>query len=145
MSETSFEDLNTNLVDTSAFKSPEFNSQYTGAAKAGIIRGAYHFARPDVSSGAEQAKYFLANGGWYRLCGPFIFNSILSGGWSGDGITLPGALDIECEDVPCVMLTPLKVDLLDNPYGKKCYGLSASAMVSWIQDFSDTYHSATKR
>ncbi|KIM66502.1 glycoside hydrolase family 25 protein [Scleroderma citrinum Foug A] len=128
MSESSFEDLNTNLVDTSAFKSPEFNSQYTGAAKAGIIRGAYHFARPDVSSGAEQAKYFLANGGWYRLCGPFIFNSILSGGWSGDGITLPGALDIEY-----------------NPYGKKCYGLSASAMVSWIQDFSDTYHSATKR
>ncbi|KIM62456.1 glycoside hydrolase family 25 protein [Scleroderma citrinum Foug A] len=100
-----FEHRNTNVMDTPAYKSPEFNSQYTGATNAGIIRGAYHFARPDISNGAEQAKYFAANGG----------------GWSGDGITLPGALDIECE---C----------------DSCYDLSASEMVSWIQDFSDTYH-----
>jgi len=106
-----FEDPNTSLVDTSAYKSPEFNSQYTGATKVGIIRGAYHFARPDVSSGAVQARYFLANGGWYQLYGPFILNCILSGGWSGDGITLPGALDIECEYVLCVILTSLQVDL----------------------------------
>ena len=31
----------------------------------------------------------------------------------------------------------------DNPSGAECYGLSASAMVSWIKDFSDTYHSST--
>ncbi|PSR70738.1 hypothetical protein PHLCEN_2v13358 [Hermanssonia centrifuga] len=47
-------------------------------------------------------------------------------GWSGDGITLPGALDIEY-----------------NPSGAECYGLSASSMVSWIKDFSTTYHSTT--
>ncbi|KAI0760064.1 glycoside hydrolase superfamily [Fomes fomentarius] len=31
----------------------------------------------------------------------------------------------------------------DNPSGAECYGLSASAMVSWIKDFSNTYHAAT--
>lgn len=31
----------------------------------------------------------------------------------------------------------------DNPSGAECYGLSASAMVSWIEDFSNTYHAAT--
>ncbi|KAI0367680.1 glycoside hydrolase family 25 protein [Pilatotrama ljubarskyi] len=87
-----------------------FSSHYEGATNAGLIRGAYHFAHPDSSSGATQAKYFLAHGG----------------GWSSDGITLPGALDIEY-----------------NPNGAECYGLSASAMVSWIKDFSNTYHSQT--
>ena len=63
-----FEIPNANsIMYTSAYKSPEFSSQYTGATKVGLIRGAYHFARPDVSSGATQAKYFLANGGRYRF------------------------------------------------------------------------------
>ncbi|KIJ20627.1 glycoside hydrolase family 25 protein [Paxillus involutus ATCC 200175] len=92
--------------------SPTFDSQYVGATKAGLIRGGYHSARPNVSSGATQAKYFIAHGG----------------GWSGDGITLPGALDIDY-----------------NPTGPKCYSLSASAMVSWIKDFSNTYKAATGR
>ncbi len=64
-----------------AYVSPEFSPQYEGATSAGLIRGAYHFAHPDESTGTAQASYFLANGG----------------GWSDDGITLPGALDIECK------------------------------------------------
>ncbi|EMD40164.1 glycoside hydrolase family 25 protein [Gelatoporia subvermispora B] len=91
------------------FIDPDFSSHYEGATNAGLIRGGYHFAHPDESSGATQANYFIAHGG----------------GWSGDGITLPGALDIEY-----------------NPDGAECYGLSASAMVSWIKDFSDTYHTS---
>ncbi|KAG2174532.1 hypothetical protein INT44_006795 [Umbelopsis vinacea] len=89
-----------------------FSQQYTGASNAGLIRGSYHFAQPASSSGAAQAKYFIAHGG----------------GWSADGKTLPGALDIEY-----------------NPSGATCYGLSQSAMVSWIKDFSDTYHTSTGR
>ncbi|KAG1753794.1 glycoside hydrolase family 25 protein [Suillus paluster] len=77
-----------------------------------LFRGGYHFARPDSSTGAAQASYFLKHGG----------------GWSADGITLPGALDIEY-----------------NPSGSECYGLSASSMVSWIKSFSDAYHSSTTR
>jgi GH25 family lysozyme M1 (1,4-beta-N-acetylmuramidase) len=84
-----------------------FAQQYNGSYNVGMIRGAYHFARPDVSSGATQADYFIAHGG----------------GWSGDGKTLPGALDIEW-----------------NPYGADCYGLSASGMASWISSFNMEYH-----
>ncbi|SFW81310.1 GH25 family lysozyme [Amycolatopsis australiensis] len=66
-------------TEGTGFVNPQFAGQYDGAHAAGIIRGAYHFARPDVSGGAEQAEYFIANGG----------------GWRADGTTLPGALDIE--------------------------------------------------
>ncbi|KAF9448789.1 glycoside hydrolase family 25 protein, partial [Macrolepiota fuliginosa MF-IS2] len=99
-------------TEGTSYKSSTFSSQYTGATKAGLIRGAYHFARPSSSSGAAQAKYFLAHGG----------------GWSADGITLPGVLDIEY-----------------GPSGHTCYDKSHSAMVSWIKDFSNTYHAHTKR
>ncbi|KAI6042039.1 glycoside hydrolase family 25 protein [Pisolithus marmoratus] len=99
-------------TEGTSYISPSFNSQYIGATKAGLIRGGYHFARPDKSDGATQARFFLAHGG----------------GWSPDGITLPGALDIEY-----------------NPYGVKCYGLTPSEMVTWIKDFSNTYKAATGR
>ncbi|RPD55963.1 glycoside hydrolase family 25 protein [Lentinus tigrinus ALCF2SS1-7] len=97
-------------TEGTTYQDPNFSANYVGATNAGLIRGGYHFAHPDSSSGATQANYFLAHGG----------------GWSSDGITLPGALDIEY-----------------NPSGAECYGLSASAMVSWIKDFSNTYHSKT--
>lgn len=99
-------------TEGTTYTNPEFSSQYVGATNIGIIRGGYHFARPDVSSGATQANFFLAHGG----------------GWSADGRTLPGALDIEY-----------------NPYGATCFGLSAASMVNWIRDFSNTYHAATTR
>ncbi|KAH7926422.1 glycoside hydrolase family 25 protein [Leucogyrophana mollusca] len=99
-------------TEGTSYVSSQFDTQYTGATDAGLIRGAYHFAHPDESSGATQASYFLANGG----------------GWSADGITLPGALDIEY-----------------NPDGDECYGLSATDMVSWVSDFSSTYESSTGR
>jgi len=66
-------------TEGTGFVNPQYGQQYNGAHDAGLIRGAYHFARPDVSGGAEQADYFIANGG----------------GWRRDGTTLPGALDIE--------------------------------------------------
>jgi GH25 family lysozyme M1 (1,4-beta-N-acetylmuramidase) len=71
-----------------------------------VIRGAYHFAVPSNSSGTAQADYFIAHGG----------------GWSADGKTLPGALDIEY-----------------NPYGKACYGLTTTQMVNWIKNFVTEY------
>ena len=89
------------------YTNPDFAQQYNGSYNAGIIRGSYHFATPNTTSGATQADYFIAHGG----------------GWSKDGKTLPGMLDIEW-----------------NPYGADCYGLSASAMVSWILSFSNEYH-----
>ena len=96
-------------TEGTSYTNPYFAQQYNGSYNVGMIRGAYHFARPNVSGGVTQADYFVGHGG----------------GWSGDGKTLPGALDIEW-----------------NPYsGGTCYGLSQSGMASWIRAFSNEYHS----
>nr|WP_179725128.1 lysozyme [Saccharopolyspora hordei] len=99
-------------TEGTGFRNPHFDQQYRGSHAVGMVRGAYHFALPDRSSGAEQAHFFVDNGG----------------GWSKDGTTLPGALDIEY-----------------NPYGDGCYGLDPVAMSRWIADFSNTYHARTGR
>ncbi len=94
------------------YDSTYFSQQYDGSYANGLIRGAYHFAIPDNSSGAAQADYFVAHGG----------------GWSADGRTLPGTLDIEY-----------------NPYGAECYGLTTSQIVSWIASFGNEYRLLTGR
>jgi GH25 family lysozyme M1 (1,4-beta-N-acetylmuramidase) len=96
----------TKATEGTGYTNPYFAQQYNGSYNQGFVRGAYHFALPNNSSGATQANYFSNNGG----------------GWSGDGRTLPGALDMEY-----------------NPYGATCYGLSKASMTAWIKDFSDTY------
>ncbi|MEU2206466.1 lysozyme [Streptomyces hygroscopicus] len=99
-------------TEGTSYINPYFAQQYNGSYNVGMIRGAYHFALPGNSTGAAQANYFVDHGG----------------GWSKDGKTLPGALDMEY-----------------NPYGATCYGLSTSAMVNWIKDFSNTYKARTGR
>ncbi len=102
----------TKATEGTYYTNPSFTQQYNGSYNVGMIRGSYHFATPDTTSGATQASYFVAHGG----------------GWSKDGKTLPGVLDIEW-----------------NPYGADCYGKTASQMVSWIADFLNTYKSRTGR
>ncbi|KAK4496308.1 hypothetical protein PRZ48_012288 [Zasmidium cellare] len=87
-------------TEGTTYKDPSFSSHYTGATNAGFIRGGYHFAS-GTGDGSQEANYFLANGG----------------GWSNDGRTLPGMLDLEGD---CIS-------------------------VSWIQTFSNTYHAKTGR
>jgi GH25 family lysozyme M1 (1,4-beta-N-acetylmuramidase) len=99
-------------TEGTGYQNPYFSQQYGGSYDVGMIRGAYHFATPDTSTGAAQADYFAAHGG----------------GWSADGKTLPGVLDIEF-----------------NPYGAECYGLSQSQMVSWIGSFATEYRAQTGR
>ncbi|MEO6084954.1 MAG: lysozyme [Umezawaea sp.] len=94
------------------YKNPKFGQQYNGSYDIGMIRGAYHFALPDRSGGAEQADFFVDNGG----------------GWSADGKTLPGAMDMEY-----------------NPYGDTCYGLDQAAMTQWVLDFSNRVVARTQR
>ncbi|SNX64012.1 GH25 family lyzozyme M1 (1,4-beta-N-acetylmuramidase) [Streptomyces sp. TLI_55] len=94
------------------YTNPYFAQQYNGSYNVGMIRGAYHFATPDTTGGATQADYFVDHGG----------------GWSKDGRTLPGALDIEW-----------------NPYGDSCYGKTQSGMVTWIRDFLNRYKARTGR
>ncbi|HZE39498.1 MAG TPA: lysozyme [Stackebrandtia sp.] len=66
-------------TEGTGYISGSFGDQYVGSYNAGLIRGAYHFALPDASSGADQANYFADHGG----------------AWSKDDHTLPGSLDIE--------------------------------------------------
>ncbi|MEV4093907.1 GH25 family lysozyme [Streptosporangium saharense] len=99
------------------FRNPLFAAQAGGAAGAGLFRGAYHFAQPHESGGTEQADFFVDNGG----------------GWSADGRTLPGVLDIE-----------------DNPYANRngldnCYGLDQERTVAWLKDFTARYRERTGR
>jgi GH25 family lysozyme M1 (1,4-beta-N-acetylmuramidase) len=61
------------------YTSSQFSEQYNDSSAAGLLRGAYHFATPNTSSGSAQANFFISNGG----------------GWSPDGRTLPPMLDIE--------------------------------------------------
>ncbi|MFC7326950.1 GH25 family lysozyme [Marinactinospora rubrisoli] len=77
------------------YRDPNFNANYVNAYNAGIIRGAYHFAEPNRSSGADQANYFAGNGG----------------AWSADGRTLPGALDLEdtAGQPHCYGMTPAQI------------------------------------
>ncbi|OIK01787.1 hydrolase [Streptomyces sp. MUSC 14] len=66
-------------TEATSYRNPYFAEQYNGSRAAGLVRGAYHFALPDSSSGTAQARYFVRHGG----------------GWQADGWTLPPALDIE--------------------------------------------------
>ncbi|WP_418909158.1 cell wall-binding repeat-containing protein [Glutamicibacter endophyticus] len=103
------------------YKDPNFTQNYTGAAAAGLLRGAYHFALPAHSSGAAQAKEFLANGG----------------NWSADGKTLPPLLDIEWN--------PYSATSYPQGRGDVCYGMTPAQLVTWIKDFGSTIKSATGR
>jgi len=94
------------------YTNPYFAQQYNGSYNAGMIRASYHFARPDTTTGAAQADYFVNHGG----------------GWSKDGKTLPGVVDLEY-----------------NPYGSTCYGLTHAQMAAWITSFSNQYHKRTTR
>jgi GH25 family lysozyme M1 (1,4-beta-N-acetylmuramidase) len=97
-------------TEGTSYTNPYFKNQYGGAAKAGMIRGAYHFANPAGKAGYKQARYFVKHGG----------------GWSADGKTLPGVLDIEY-----------------NPYGSTCYGVSKKKTVSWVSSFTREYKKLT--
>lgn len=102
-------------TEATSYINPYYSQQYNGSRNVGMYRGAYHFAIPSVSSGAAQANYFVNNGG----------------GWTADGRTLPPLLDIEY-----------------NPYsalGNTCYDMSASQMVAWIREFSNTIKARTGR
>ena len=92
--------------------SPTYAAQRSGALGVGMLVGGYHYARPAASSGAAQARHFLTYGG----------------GWTSDGRTLPGALDLEAATT-----------------GDPCYGLNPSQLVRWVRDFSDTYRATTGR
>lgn len=103
---------------------PLFSDHYTGATDAGFIRGGYHFAHGDESA-TDQADFFAENGG----------------GWTDDGITLPGKMltggTLGEFETYADYSTYLGLGMLDLE--------GDCASVEWIQEFSDEYHSQTGR
>jgi uncharacterized protein with LGFP repeats len=104
------------------YGSPTFSSQYEGSKNAGMLRGAYHFAIPNWSSGADQARYFVQNGG----------------GWSPDGYTLPPVLDFEFN--PYAGRTIGGFD-----FGNTCYDMSPGQLTAWVAEFGSTVRALTGR
>ena len=49
-------------TEGTGYTNPYFAQQYNGSYNVGMIRGAYHFARPNISSGTTQADYFANHG-----------------------------------------------------------------------------------
>ncbi|TAP45614.1 GH25 family lysozyme [Arthrobacter sp. S39] len=104
------------------YTNPLYGSQYQGARNVGMIRGAYHFAIPNWSSGADQARYFVDSGG----------------GWTPDGHTLPPVLDFE--------FNPYEGRTIGGFYfGNTCYGMSPSQLTAWVKDFGNTMQALTGR
>lgn len=104
------------------YTNPSYSSQYQGSRNVGMIRGAYHFAIPNWSSGADQARYFVQNGG----------------GWTADGYTMPPVLDFE--------FNPYEGRTINGFYfGNTCYGMSSEQLGSWVRDFGNTVLSMTGR
>ncbi|MGP4031312.1 GH25 family lysozyme [Pseudarthrobacter sp. 1C304] len=102
--------------------SSTFSSQYLGSRAVGMIRGAYHFANPAASSGADQARIFVRNGG----------------GWSADGYTLPPVLDFEGN--------PYAGQTINGYYqGNSCYDMTPAQLTSWARDFGNTMVALTGR
>ncbi|SDK78239.1 Lyzozyme M1 (1,4-beta-N-acetylmuramidase), GH25 family, partial [Arthrobacter sp. ok362] len=104
------------------YASETFASQYQGSRSVGMVRGAYHFAIPNWSSGADQARYFVKNGG----------------GWSADGYTLPPVLDIEFNPYAGRTINGFN-------FGNSCYDMTPAQLTSWVRDFGNTMLSLTGR
>jgi GH25 family lysozyme M1 (1,4-beta-N-acetylmuramidase) len=101
-------------TEGTSYRNPSFSKQYTYSYRKGFIRGSYHFGRPDGASGAAQARYFVAHGG----------------GWSADGKTLPGALDLE-------------QNYTDGKH--PCWRNSDAENVAWAKSFVKEYRKLTGR
>jgi GH25 family lysozyme M1 (1,4-beta-N-acetylmuramidase) len=103
------------------YTNPSFSQQYSGSTAVGMYRGAYHFAMPTLTSGREQANFFVDHGG----------------SWSSDGRTLPPLLDIE--------YNPYDAKTMPSGEGDTCYAMSPVELISWIRDFSNTIKARTGR
>ncbi|KAG8919542.1 hypothetical protein FRC02_001568, partial [Tulasnella sp. 418] len=49
-----------------AFINPKLDEQNSDCCKAGLLCGAYHLAYPNMTSGQDQADYFIQNGGGWK-------------------------------------------------------------------------------
>lgn len=72
-------------TEGSYYTDPTLKTNWAGAQKQGIYRGAYHFARPSVGSAATQARYFVSKVGSFKGAGvlPPVLDLEATGGLNG--------------------------------------------------------------
>ncbi|MFI5916905.1 GH25 family lysozyme, partial [Dactylosporangium sp. NPDC051541] len=105
-------------TEGTSYVNPYFNGQYNGAKAAGLYAGGYVFARPDSPDPVAQADYFLDHAQF-----------------ANDGKTLPVMLDLEWPyQSGGTYVAP-----------SPCYGVSTTAMVSWIRNFVNEVRVRTGR
>jgi GH25 family lysozyme M1 (1,4-beta-N-acetylmuramidase) len=92
---------------------PYFDANYDGAKTNGLYAGAYHRARPDVSSGRAQADYLIDHARYVE-----------------DGRTLPPMLDIEWPRT-------------NWPGLDACYNMTPAQLSAWIREFVDQVRART--
>jgi GH25 family lysozyme M1 (1,4-beta-N-acetylmuramidase) len=96
------------------YVNPYAISDIVSAMSAGLYATVYHFAIPNITTGAVQAQFALK------------YSRYRSGGRA-----LPLMLDIEYDPY------------VSTDHTNECYGLSAAAMRTWISSFVSTARSAT--
>jgi GH25 family lysozyme M1 (1,4-beta-N-acetylmuramidase) len=96
------------------YVNPYAISDIVAAMNTGMYATVYHFAIPNITTGAVQAQFALK------------YSRYRSGGRA-----LPLMLDIEYDPY------------VNTDHTNECYGLSAAAMRTWISSFVSTAHSAT--
>lgn len=73
------------------YNDASFSTNFNSAANAGLVHGAYHFARPDTSSGdaAAEANHFVSIAGTFHGAGtlPPVLDLETSGGLSVSALT----------------------------------------------------------
>src|SRR5947209_2616222 len=70
-------------TEGTGYKDPTFDRNWREAKRVGLVRGAYHYAHPDLGTNADdEAAYFLSK------VGPVVQNDLLAldyeVNWSGD-------------------------------------------------------------
>jgi GH25 family lysozyme M1 (1,4-beta-N-acetylmuramidase) len=102
-------------TEGTTYVSPTFATQYAGARAAGLYTGAYAYARPDAAP-VPQADFFVS-----QIRSRF------------DSLALPPMVDLEWPY--------LAGGKYVAPY--PCFGLTPTAMVTWIRSFVDEVRART--
>jgi GH25 family lysozyme M1 (1,4-beta-N-acetylmuramidase) len=90
------------------YANPYYASDLAAAKAVGLYVTGYHFAIPNLSPGAAQARY-----------------AVTHGSYTADGRTLPLELDVEYDPY------------VSADHTNECYGLSPTRMVTWISAFDN--------
>ncbi len=129
-------------IDVSAYQHPN------GAAiNWGAVAGAgYTFAAIKTTEGTYYTNpYFASDYAAAKQAGFYVAAYHFATPDTTDGTTQADYAVNHAQYAADGRTLPIELDIEYNPYGAECYGLSASAMVGWVQAFSGEVRARTGR